>query len=218
MLEFSECKQKWIWNMIFIRIPKNASTSIYSHLGDFNLVKKYEKHFNDCFFNEKLYKKWFSPTHAKPDEIYRIFGGMVKNYMSFAIVRNPFDRAVSMFQFAKENNLGDLYNQNNDFSFSQFCEIMNENHLNNEKNFIAIHQQTEWLQGMFEPDFILQFENLKKDFEEMLQICRIKHVNSNIPHQNSSNRSSYQNYYNGKTQKIIAKIFEKDLDTFKYSF
>lgn len=204
--------------MIFIRIPKNASTSIYSHLGDFNLIKKYEKHFHDCFFNEKLYKKWFSPTHAKPDEIYRIFGGMVKNYMSFAIVRNPFDRAVSMFQFAKENKLGDLYHQNNDFSFEQFCEIVNESHSNNEKNFIATHQQTEWLEGIFVPNFILQFENLKKDFEEMLQICHIKHINSNIPHKNSSNRSEYQNYYNGKTKKIVAKIFEKDLDTFKYSF
>ena len=218
MLEFSECKQKWIWNMIFIRIPKNASTSIYSHLGDFNLIKKYEKYFHDQFFNEKLYKKWFSPTHAKPDEIYRIFGGMVKNYMSFAVVRNPFDRAVSMFQFSKENKLGDLYQQSNDFSFEDFCDILNQHYSNHEKNFIAIHQQTEWLKGMFEPNFILRFENLKKDFEEMLQTCRIQHISADIPHQNSSNRGDYKNYYNSETKKIIAKIFEKDLDTFKYSF
>jgi len=218
MLEFAPCIHKWIWSVIFIRIPKNASTSIYSHLGDLNLIKKHEKIFNDALFKNKLYKKWFSPTHAKPNEIYGIFGNLVKNYMSFAVVRNPFDRAVSMFQFAKENKLGDLYNQSSDISFENFCEIMEENHANNIKDFIAIHQQIEWLNGSFQPNFILRFENLKNDFKEMLDVCKIKHVSPNIPHENSSKRSDYKDYYNSKTKNIIEKIFEKDIDTFKYTY
>jgi hypothetical protein len=46
MLEISPCEHKWIWSMIFIRIPKNASTSIYNHLGDFNLIHKHKKEFD----------------------------------------------------------------------------------------------------------------------------------------------------------------------------
>ena len=218
MLELSPCTQKWIWNMIFVRIPKNASTSIYSHLGELNLIKRHEKFFHDALFKKKLYKGWFSPTHAKPDEIYSVFGNLAKNYMSFAVVRNPFDRAVSMFQFGKENKLGNLYGESNDLSFENFCEIMKEKHLNKEKDFIAIHSQTEWLEGAFQPNFVLRFENLRKDFQEMLDTCQIKHINSNIPHENSSQRLNYKNYYNNKTKKIIAKIFEKDVDTFKYLY
>ena len=53
---------------------------------------------------------------------------------------------------------------------------------------------------------------------EMLDVCKIKHVSPNIPHENSSKRSDYKDYYNSKTKKIIEKIFEKDVDTFKYTY
>lgn len=191
---------------------------MYSHLGDFNLIHKHEKIFHDALFRNKIYRSWFSTSHAKPNEIFNIFGRMVRDYMSFAIVRNPFDRAVSMFQFAKENNLGDLYGESNDASFKDFCEIMNENYINNTKNFIGIHQQTEWLDGAFKPNFILHFENLKNDFKEMLDLCEIKHINPDIPHENASKRSDYKDYYNSNTKKIVEKIFEKDIDTFKYTY
>lgn len=218
MMEFSPCQHKWIWSVIFIRVPKNASTSLYSHLGELNLIKKYEKTFHDVLFKKKLYKKWFSPTHAKPDEIFGVFGNMVHNYMSFAVVRNPFDRAVSMFQFAKENNLAELYGEPNDCSFEEFCQIMREKESYNIKDFIATHQQTDWFHGAFQPNFILRFENLKNDFQSMLDICNVKHISPNIPHENASQRSYYKDYYNSNTKKIIEKIFEKDLDTFKYIY
>jgi hypothetical protein len=95
---------------------------------------------------------------------------------------------------------------------------MEENHANNTKDFIGIHQQVEWLNGSFQPNFILRFENLKNDFKEMLDACEIKHITADIPHENSSKRSDYKDYYNSKTQKIIEKIFEKDIDTFKYLY
>jgi hypothetical protein len=138
--------------------------------------------------------------------------------MSFAIVRNPFDRAVSMFQHAKENNLSDLYGESSDASFEDFCEIMSESRENNIKNFIGIHQQVEWLNGAFQPNFILRFENLKNDFKEMLDACEIRHISSDIPHENSSKRSNYKDYYNSNAKKIIEKVFEKDIDTFKYLY
>lgn len=218
MLEFAPCTHKWMWSLIFIRIPKNASTSMYSHLGDFNLIHKHEKIFHDSLFRNKIYRSWFSTSHAKPDEIFKVFGRMVRDYMSFAIVRNPFDRAVSMFQHAKENNLSDLYGESSDASFEDFCEIMSESRENNIKNFIGIHQQVEWLNGAFQPNFILRFENLKNDFKEMLDACEIKHITADIPHENSSKRSDYKDYYNSNTKKIIEKIFEKDIDTFKYLY
>lgn len=191
---------------------------MYSHLGDFNLVHKHEKIFHDSLFRNKIYRSWFSTSHAKPDEIFKVFGRMVRDYMSFAIVRNPFDRAVSMFQHAKENNLSDLYGESADSSFEDFCEIMKESRENNIKNFIGIHQQVEWLNGAFQPNFILRFENLKNDFKEMLDACEIKHISSDIPHENSSKRSDYKDYYNSNAKKIIEKVFEKDIDTFKYTY
>jgi len=77
---------KWILHLIFYRIPKNASTSMTEHLGQFNLIKKHEKTFNELA-DKKLYKGWFDPTHAKPNEVYNVFKREVANYFSFCIVR-----------------------------------------------------------------------------------------------------------------------------------
>ncbi len=217
MIELQPCKHKWIWSLIFVRIPKNASTSIYNHLGNFNLIHKRAEEFN-AFFKNKLYRKWFSPTHAKPDEISLILKNMVHQYASFAVVRNPWDRTVSMYHFAKKNDLGKLYDMKSDMSFTQFCELMMRKYEEKDKNFIAIHDQCSWLEGMFEPNFILRFENLNEDFSNMLDICQIKHINKNLPHENSTERKPYKEYYNDQSIKIIEKIFERDIDKFKYSY
>lgn len=217
MLDISTCKSKWIWSLIFIRIPKNASTSLYSHLGDFNLIKKHEESFNILLKN-KVYRGWFSPTHAKPNEIAQVLGNAIRNYMSFAVVRNPYDRMVSMYRFAIENDLGKIYNLNSDISFTEFCEILNDKYSNNDKSFIATHSQTEWTEGIFQPNFILKFENLQKDFEKMLAECNIKHINKSLPHENATKRSVYQDYFDGRSKKLTSKIFEKDIDTFKYTY
>ena len=37
-------------------------------------------------------------------------------------------------------------------------------------------------------------------------------------HFNKINRKNYREYYNDKTKKIIGKLYEEDVDTFKYTF
>ena len=143
---------------------------------------------------------------------------MVHNYVSFAVVRNPWDRAVSMYHFAQKYDLGKLYGINTQMSFQEFCELMLRKYEEKDKNFIAIHDQCSWLEGMFEPNFILRFENLNEDFSNMLDICQIKHINKNLPHENSTERKPYKEYYNDQSIKIIEKIFERDIDKFKYSY
>ena len=37
-------------------------------------------------------------------------------------------------------------------------------------------------------------------------------------HFNKINRKNYREYYNDKTKKLVAEIYEDDIDTFKYTF
>jgi hypothetical protein len=217
MLELQPCKNKWVWSLIFVRIPKNASTSVFNHLGNLNLIKKHEKAFEQLL-KDKTYRGWFSPTHAKPNEIYRILGNMAKNYVSFAIVRNPYDRMVSMYHFAIKNKLAKLYGMQEEFTFQQFCEILLDKYTEQDKTFIAIHPQADWLEGAFEPNFVLRFENLEKEFDNMLKQCNIQHINPELPRENSSERGHYHDYFDFQSRKITEKIFEKDFDLFKYNY
>jgi hypothetical protein len=205
----------WILHLLFYRIPKNASTSITEHLGNINLIKKHEKTFYDQA-DKRLYKGWFDPTHAKPNEVYNVFKREMANYFSFCIVRNPWDRAVSMYHFSLKNKLGSLYGLSNDLSFMEFCELLE--YRQDDRYFIASHKQTEWMEGNFPPKIHLRFENLKEEFGQMLKDYNINHINPNIPHKNSTNHKIYTEYYNDKSKKIISNVFEKDIDTLKYSF
>lgn len=212
--EMMRCK-RWIRHLIFYRIPKNASTSLYHHLGDFNMIKKNEQLFKEKA-NFKLYRGLFDPTHAKPYEVYNIFRSQMKNFFSFCVVRNPWDRAISMYHFALKENLGKVYNIHEKLSFEDFCNLLKDHQDN--PYFIATHKQVEWIQGDYGPEVILRFENLNIEFANMLKDYDISHISPNIPHKNSTNHKIYTEYYNDKSKKIIANVFEKDIDTLKYTF
>ena len=205
----------WILHLIFYRIPKNASTSLTEHLGNLNLIKKHEKKFHQLA-DKKIYKDWFDPTHAKPNEAYRVFRNELSNYFSFCVVRNPWDRVVSMYNFSLKEKLGSLYNIENNIKFEEFCQHLNDRR--NDYSFIATHKQVEWTKGYYPPKVILRFENLQEEFRDMLEEYNIQHISPDIPHKNSTKHSHYKDYYTPETKKIIANVFEEDIDTFKYTY
>jgi hypothetical protein len=208
-------KNRLIYHLIFYRIPKNASTSLMHKLKNYNLIKKYEDSFKKLA-DKKLYKDFFDPTHAKPEEVYNVFKTSVYQYFSFCVVRNPWDRVVSMYHFAQKEQLYRLYNFTQKPSFDSFCNILNER--KDDKYFIATNKQIEWLDGKCKPEVILRFENLQKEFAEMLKEYGISHISPILPHVNSTKHSHYKDYYTPETKKIIANIFEEDIDTLKYTF
>jgi len=208
-------RERWIFHLIFYRIPKNASTSMSEHLGQFNLIKKHEKRFYELA-DRKLYKGWFDPTHAKPTEVYNVFRREMANYFSFCIVRNPWDRAVSMYHFAQKNDLGRLYNIKTEMTFEVFCELLKD--YEDDPYFIASHKQTQWMEGLYPPNETLRFENLQEEFSRMLKEYNISHIRTELPHKNSTDHKFYQEYFNTNTKKIIKQVFEKDVDTLKYTF
>lgn len=205
----------WILHLVFYRIPKNASTSMMNHLGNLNLIKKNEEKFSKLA-DQKIYKKFFDPTHAKPDEAYKILGQQLRNYFSFCIVRNPWDRVVSMYYFTKKYNIYQVYGYEQDMKFEEFCNNLLER--KNDDLFLPTHKQVEWTKGTYPPKEILKFENLQNDFLKMLQQYNIQHISPVIPHHNSTKHKSYKEIYTPETKKIVTNIFEEDIDVFKYTF
>lgn len=226
MMEFSPCQHKWIWSVIAIRNPRSGSASFWEHCGDFNLIKKYEKNLQQALSKHKTYNGLFHHTHAKCQEIFNIFGPKVAEYLSFISIRNPWDRVVSTYYGLNTIDSLTLQKIKTTFhikdhqinKFEDFCLFLKEVHIS-DKNFMFTQCQTEWINGDFKPNYILRFENLKEDFKEMINAHNIKHISDQLLHVNASNgRKDYRSYYNPNTKKIIEKIFEKDLDTFKYTY
>lgn len=186
---------------IFIHIPKNAGTSI---LKAFNIdTANHEKWF---YFKRKYPNKW-------------------NNYFKFAIVRNPWDRIVSNYEYARLKKSywhsidgKAIYGKHKDYdllknkSFEETVFLLKKQHnlfkhqgWGNQFSYVCNKKNIPQVK-------ILRFENLEADFKQLFP-------NINLPKTNKSReKNNYKNYYNKETRQIVATIYKKDIQLFNYSF
>jgi len=189
-------------NITFLHIPKTAGTSMLNWLeknkGNSNIVK------------------W--DIHPKYSDIIK---NRIHNF-SFTVVRNPWDRAVSMYFYMKtvaihEGSKWLKLNKINENNFPSFTEwLYNLKDFRNPPNFWfnGLSEQVEWLDVPV--DLIVRYENLDIEFVKIQEAydCFIP-----LPKLYVSERSrDYKQYYNDSTKQFVSKNFEKDIDTWKYQF
>jgi len=163
------------------------------------------------------------------------------DFESFTVIRNPWDRVVSMFNFLggwkydyimknkKEVHLLDKvkifhkFYKDEDFEkFIEYCFLA--------QNIRSFHQG--YIENIIDRSsindkvVIKNFYKQEKIFNTMIEISKlikfdVKHVHKDW-RMNSSRKFSlkkqYRDYYNDNSKKIISKVFEKDIDAFKYTF
>ena len=136
------------------------------------------------------------------------------SYFKFCFVRNPWDRAVSMYK----------YLTNKTETFEQFLANGPGNPNSNLAYFFR--PQTDYAldpNNRVKVDFIGKFETLKEDLDPIITHLRLnselRHVNrSRTISDKTNNRSSYRDFYCQKTKKLIEKIYASDIETFNYKF
>ena len=134
-----------------------------------------------------------------------------KSYFKFSFVRNPWDRAVSIFinrpQFHGHTNFLDFIKSYT--LASQYCRWPSP------KKY-----QRDWLVDEDDNiivDFIGRFENLVEDFNTVCDKIGIQR--SEFPHENNrDSKKHYTTYYNKETIEIIRERFDKDIEYFGYNF
>ena len=180
---------------VFIHINKTAGTSIGNAIG---LPVKH---------------------HQTASEIIAKIGRDKWNTAyKFTLVRNPWDKVVSHYQYRRKRNKTQVATRN--VSFSEWVKKTygpdkDPFFYNNPK---AFQPQVEWLkddQGRIAIDFIGKFESINDDFDQIKSIIGIE---AELPHLNASKRAGYQSYYDDETRLIVAQWFHEDIEVFGYSF
>ena len=70
-------------------------------------------------------------------------------------------------------------------------------------------------QGQIVVKEVFRFENLQEDWKT---IQKKTEVNASLLHLTRSNRDDYRQYYDEETYRCIEKRYEKDIQTFGYTF
>jgi hypothetical protein len=144
----------------------------------------------------------------------------IRNFLTFAFVRNPFDRMVSEFHY----RTGSFSDQ--DLARAQFGHFVRksftivrrrdwrtfDNHLRPQFHFTSFRWKTCL-------DFCGRFESLEADIHNLLKLIpgELKCIHQ-LPIEKMSTREPYQNYYDSNTIDLVARMYKIDLKKFDYDF
>lgn len=189
---------------VFVKTPKTAGTTLVSMLRRFTDVSLRNYDMGD---HEKYYEI-IDQNHK------------FKNYFSFSFVRNPWDLRLSRYFYLKnievprKKQKGEVYDDTvlKVDSFKEWCKIGSwfPSEVGGQYEFMCDRD------GNFAVDFIGRYENLHEDYQKICE--KLKLPIRNLPKQNSTNHKHYTEYYDDETRNIVANVYQRDIQYFKYKF
>jgi hypothetical protein len=199
-------------DLVFIHIPKTGGTSIIRWLGEHfeNTEKRGDKHLD---YNRYV-KAYGVPTHH------------------FVCVRNPYERILSWFFYMGEQAHARLaavqagtLEKAEDWDEAAYrmyrkgFKIWIKEAINNPMGRMwarenLLQNQVDWYDHNT-IDFVLRTERLNTDF---IKVQDWLGCYKPLMHLNKSHHTYYRDYYDFEMKLVIQKYFEKDLDTYGYTF
>lgn len=189
---------------IFVHIPKAAGISIC----------------NSLYGN-------FAGGHTSLSRYALAFSkGDFDTYFKFTIVRNPWDRLFSAYNFLKKggiNKWDQEWANNNLMEFRSFEQFVTEwVSRKNVRTHIHFAPQTDLIsismQRAIRLDFIGFFENLQSDFDYIKNRVNKLAVLSHENQQNSKGGKAYMQHYTNEMIDIVHSAYKNDVDILGYSF
>jgi len=198
------------YRCIFIHIPKTGGKSVQRFFGtnwqDHKDISRYARELEPHVFTK---------------------------YYKFAVVRNPWDRLVSDYNYQKkkgsqaDHSLFIHDERGNKRSFNEWLEAVVSDPFCCEPTqwgadvSQGIHRwspQVDWISinGKIAVDRVLRMENLQRDFAELG--CILGLPSRELPCYNWRSHRHYSYYHNESTRRVVEKYYAKDIETFGYRF
>ena len=192
------------YKCIFIHQRKTAGLSI---LSTFKMPTDDPDHvkFNDGVLSLKA-PAW-EPDWAEEHENY-------EDYFVFTVVRNPWDRFVSGWKYCestRDRSLLDVARSMPPLHPDYPAHGHDYRHLTRTQTATLLDDQ-----GNLVTDYVVRFEDLQTGFDHVCDQIGKKRVK--LPWRNPTKHKPYTEYYDDESRDLVARAFEKDINTFGYVF
>lgn len=204
-------------NFIFVHIPKTAGQSITRALKPYAVEPKktqFRRLLSHLPVPEHPERAWLR-VHDKATWIRRkLPREQFDAFHKFAVVRNPYDYAVSYYLYLRRNTTSRRHKDAQNWSFLDFLNYMEA------KNRVSGITQASWTtdaSGTLLVDQLLRFEQLHEEFPQLLKRLGIDDPVT-LPHVNKTERGGYQEMYGDRERAIADRLFRRDLEAHGYEF
>jgi len=199
----------------FVDIPRTSSSSIRSEFGE-RFGKAYGK-------KNVLEKGYDTPQifadHMPAREMRSLLGNSIWNRIfTFTIVRNPWDRTYSMYNYRQK-----ICKIPRDWSFRDYVFAL-EN-ASCEAEFFRYHGHrygaSEYVlgdNGEIIVDFIAKYENRSHDLKLIASRIKLDNFGERHIQRATPKDKHYSGSYDTETREVIRRLYAKDIELFDYEF
>ena len=189
----------------FIHIPKTGGTSI-ENFGFFHGFKwgKIDRNYYNKFKTTSPGSIWHSTLPTLPDEFY-------EGYDKFCVVRNPYDRIVSGWNYINMYNIP----FNNYLDFHQIANSYDYWHvfMSQTRHLISNNGK------IHKMGYIGKFEDMENDLRHILYQIGFNNIIHTPFKKNSKSHNDYKTYYTH--EEVLRKVnvlIKEDLENLDYSY
>jgi hypothetical protein len=218
--------------LLYFAVPKVANSSlkvVVTNAMNGHLPQDLQNAIDEGrnpFHGKHLRRRMYEEKRLLCKHQVRVYG----RYVSFAIVRNPWDRLVSCYVQKieqKDNSSGPNRKGTTgaldragafdpDMSFAEFARavaaIPDEEagrHFRSQYTFLCDRR------GNLLPERLGRFEHLAEDLSRVTDGVL---SGNNLPHLKKTRRRDYRDYYDEETRDLVARRFARDIELFGYNY
>jgi hypothetical protein len=213
---------------IFVHVPKNAGTSITNMLASFSTPIDIEIGGTQIgeLLQPEYIKRYRISKHSTSFDLETVLGEVWNNYFKFAMVRNPFSRFISAYNFLRKWNSGNINFHNKILSYNDINDFISSDFILVEKIPDSIfNKQTYWLYDKSNEimmiDKYLKIEDIDNEIRSLAQnIPALNNYDSGILQRLNSSSGLEKNFNEILTKNsldILYTIYRDDFDKFHYN-
>lgn len=208
------------YKFVFLATPRTGSTTVRKVLDEYSDILSVR-------ISQRT-RQFPYYDHISAAELKRIFEGKGwkwEDYHTFCVVRNPFDRVVSLYHHHlkmrdRRDNKSFLTNVRDALTpeptFKKYVFGINPRKRLTTALEYFIGDRTG--SNILVRD-VLMFEHLTRDLPDYLGSIGIHIAAKDIPHLNASdNRNDYRKYYCEDTKRRVSELYSYEIERFGYAF
>ncbi len=200
---------------IFVHIPKTGGTSIEDVIWPDKSARTAADLWRGTIDKHRNKYQTGGLQHLLARQIREEVGSEVfAAYYKFAMVRNPWDKAVSQFVFMDgREDLRQQLGMKKGNSFKKYISLLPKRpHVQWAPQIDFTHDAD----GKQLVDYVGRFESFSETVHHAL--AAIGMSADSIPHAKRGSRKPYQEYYDAESMEMLAEVYADDIATFGYAF